>query len=451
MHNKEIEEALLCSVIREPDNIDLVKRWIETDDVFYNDFNKDIWKTVKRLDSKGEDIDMLSIAHNFPSKNYEGRQVMYEITVICTSEATTARAEYYARLLHEHWLRRQMVKHSHTVIKNAEDNSIDMDSLINQINTDSSNLINLRPTKNDFNIDNVLEETSDSIFNSKVIIKTGLGKLDSVVDGMTRGEITIVAGRPANGKTTVVANMARQLVLSGKKVMMFNREMPNVEMMKKFIAMESDTISYRGLRHGTPSVKPEVNRAMDYIRNNYKDNLFMYDAVRDMHETFNEIKRIKPDVVIDDHIGLIEFPSNDNRDLRHKIRETTMRYKWLAKGHDMCIILVSQLNRNIEHRIDSTPRLSDLAESGSLEQDAEMVVFTHYPYVSRFGAEDSNGRIWMPNEMMLIVSKNRYGTPGSVEMGYSGDSCKLFNDILEANEHEKNKKILIEESEMTIA
>ena len=57
----------------------------------------------------------------------------------------------------------------------------------------------------------------------------------------------------------------------------------------------------------------------------------------------------------------------------------------------------------------------------------------------------------MPNEMMLIVSKNRYGTPGSVEMGYSGDSCKLFNDILEANEHEKNKKILIEESEMTIA
>ena len=190
---------------------------------------------------------------------------------------------------------------------------------------------------------------------------------------------------------------------------------------------------------------------MEYIRKNYKDNLFMYDSIRDMHETFSEIKRLKPDVVIDDHIGLIEFPSNDNRDLRHKIRETTMRYKWLAKGHDMCIILVSQLNRNIEHRIDSTPRLSDLAESGSLEQDAEMVVFTHYPYVSRFGAEDSNGRIWMPNEMMLIVSKNRYGTPGSVEMGYSGDSCKLFDDIIDATEHERNKKLLVQESEIVIA
>ena len=451
MHNTEVEEALLFSIINEPSNLDVVKRWIETDDVFYNSFNKDIWKTVKRLDSKGEGIDMLSVSLNFPSNKYQERQVMYEITSICTKEATSSRAEYYAMQLHDYWLRRRMVEHSHTIIKNAEDNSVDMDSLINQVNTDSSNIINLRPSKNDFNIDSLLEETSDSIFNSKGIIKTGLAKLDSVVHGMTRGEITIVAGRPANGKTTVVANMARQLVLSGKKVMMINREMPNVEMMKKFIAMESDTLSYRGLRHGAKSVKPEVERAMDYIRDNYKENLFMYDSIRDMHETFNEIKRIKPDVVIDDHIGLIEFPSNDNRDLRHKIRETTMRYKWLAKGHDMCIILVSQLNRNIEHRIDSTPRLSDLAESGSLEQDAEMVVFTHYPYVSRFGAEDSNGRIWMPNEMMLIVSKNRYGTPGSVEMGYSGDSCKLFNDILDATNHERNKKLLVKESELVIA
>ena len=185
MHNVEIEEAVLFSVINKPSNIDIVKRWIETDDVFYNDFNRDIWKTVKKLEAKGEDIDMISIAHNFPSKNYQSRQVTYEITAICTKEATTSRAEYYARLMHEHWLRRQMVKHSHTIIKNAEDNSIDMDSLINQVNTDSSNLINLRPSKNDFNIDNLLDETSDSIFNSKGIIKTGLGKLDSVVHGMT--------------------------------------------------------------------------------------------------------------------------------------------------------------------------------------------------------------------------------------------------------------------------
>ena len=450
MHNIEAERSLLSTMMLDPSVIDVVRRWIEEDNVFYDRFHKDIWRTISRLKDKNESIDMISVVHSFPKKDYKDREIAYEISGIATSEATTSNAESYARMVHEHYLRRKMVEHSHRLIKNAEDNHKDIDSLINDVNLDSSNLINLRPSKNDFNIDKTLEETNDSIFNSRGIIKTGLDKLDSVVHGMTRGEITIVAGRPANGKTTVAANIARQLVLSGKRVVMFNREMPNIEMMKKFIAMESDTISYRGLRSGTKSVKPEVDKAIEYIRNNYKDNLFMYDSIRDMHDTFSEITRIKPDVVIDDHIGLIEYPSNDNRDLRHKIRDTTMRYKWLAKGNDMCVILVSQLNRNIEHRIDSTPRLSDLAESGSLEQDAEMVVFTHYPYVSRYGAEDSNGRIWMPNEMMLIVSKNRYGTPGSVELGYSGDSCKLFNDIKEATIHEKNKNSIEWEGQIGI-
>ena len=439
MYNTDTEESLLCCIINKQSYIPIVSKWIEDDDVFYGSFNKDLWRTIKKMYDSGDSIDAVSLVHRFPAKNHEGKEIAYVISGIATKEPTFTMAERYAQLIHEHWLRRKMINHSHEIIKTAEDNSIDLDSLINKLNNDSSNLINLRPSKNDFDIDEVLSETNDSIFNSKGIIKTGLEKLDSVIHGMTRGEITIIAGRPANGKTTVAANIARSLILSGKRVAMFNREMPNVEMMKKFIAMESDSLSYRGLRHGTKESMPEIHRVMDFIRDNYKDKLFMYDNVRDMQDTFNEIKKIKPDVVIDDHIGLIEYPARDNRDLRHKIRETTMRYKWLAKGNDMCVVLVSQLNRNIEHRIDATPRLSDLAESGSLEQDAEMVVFTHYPYVPRSAEEDSNGRIWMPNEIMLIVSKNRYGTPGSIEMGYSGDSCKLFDSMAEANQHENSK------------
>jgi len=88
------------------------------------------------------------------------------------------------------------------------------------------------------------------------------------------------------------------------------------------------------------------------------------------------------------------------------------------------------------------PRLSDLAESGNLEQDAEIVAFTHYPYISRYGEEDSNGRIWTENELQLVVCKNRYGTTGSVEVGYSGDSCKLFDDLGSAMNHETEKKQL---------
>jgi replicative DNA helicase len=442
MYNLETEEALLFCILNKPECIEDIRRWVPEGDVFYNSFNKQVWLECYKLYNNNEPVDALSVSRALPKNKLDGKLPSYELTRIATSGATTANAEYLAKNMYEDFLRRSIVNNCHKLIGKAKDNAVDFDDIIEQINTDTSNIINTKPSRNEFNLETLLHDTDDSIFKSKGIIKTGLNTLDSVIHGMTRGEITIVAGRPANGKTTVAANIARQLVLSGKRVMMFNREMPNTEMMKKFIAMESMSLSYRNLRHGATSSPTEVHTAMQFIKENYQDKLFMYDSVSDLQSTFEEIKRIKPDVVIDDHIGLIEFPSRDTRDLRHKIRETTMKYKWLAKAHDMCVILVSQLNRNIEHRIDATPRLSDLAESGSLEQDAEMVVFTHYPYVSRFGQADSDGRVWGKNEMMLIVSKNRYGTPGSVEMGYSGDSCLLFDDIRSAKDYEEKKREL---------
>ena len=422
-----------------PNNIDLVQKWIEEPSVFYNDFHRNIWKTILSLNDKKEDIDIVSVVHNYPQKKYVGNQLSYEITQIATSEATSSRAEYYAKMLHGYWLRRELGNYSKKLGGLTEDNSNDISDLLNESHTLIGNLIKLQPTK-EFSMDDLLEETRQSIFNRKTNIKTGISKFDKVISGMTRGEITIIAGRPANGKTTVAANIARNLVMSGYKVAMFNREMPNTEMMKKFIAMEGDNISYRNLRHGIPSSKTKVHEAMDFIHDNYKDKLYMYDNIRTLADSFHEIKNIKPDVVIDDHIGLIEYPSNDRRDLRHKIGDTTKQYKWLAKAENMCVLLVSQLNRNIEYRTDSVPRLSDLAESGNLEQDAEIVAFTHYPYISRYGEEDTDGRIWTENEMQLVVSKNRYGTTGSVEVGYAGDSCKLFEDLQSAISHEEKKK-----------
>jgi replicative DNA helicase len=439
LFSESTEKSLLASVIMKPNNIDLVQKWIEKPSVFYNDFHRNIWKTILSLNDKKEDIDIVSVVHNYPQKKYVGNQLSYEITAIATSEATSSRAEYYAKMLHGYWLRRELGDYSKKLGGLTEDNSNDISDLLNESHTLIGNLIKLQPTK-EFNMDDLLEETRESIFNRKTNIKTGISKFDKVISGMTRGEITIIAGRPANGKTTVAANIARNLVMSGYRVAMFNREMPNTEMMKKFIAMEGDNISYRNLRHGIPSSKTKVHEAMDFIHDNYKDKLYMYDDIRTLADSFHEIKNIKPDVVIDDHIGLIEYPSNDRRDLRHKIGDTTKQYKWLAKAENMCVLLVSQLNRNIEYRTDSVPRLSDLAESGNLEQDAEIVAFTHYPYISRYGEEDTDGRIWTENEMQLVVSKNRYGTTGSVEVGYAGDSCKLFEDLQSAISHEEKKK-----------
>tara|TARA_R110000751_G_scaffold5340_4_gene24451 strand:+ start:2867 stop:4210 length:1344 start_codon:yes stop_codon:yes gene_type:complete len=439
LYSESTEKALLGSLILAPNNLDLVKKWIEEPTVFYFEFHRHVWETILLLESRDESIDVVSILHSYPHKNSISKEIAYNITELATSEATPSRAEYYAKMLQGYWLRRKLGTYSERLGGLSKDNSNDIGELLNESHTTIGNLIKLQPSK-EFMIEDLLEETRKSIFERKTNIRTGLSKLDKVISGMTRGEITIIAGRPANGKTTVAANIARNLVMSGKKVAMFNREMPNTEMMKKFIAMEGDTISYRNLRHGIPSSKTKVNESINFIYENYKDKLFMYDDIRTVADTFQEIKKINPDVVIDDHIGLIEYESNDRRDLRHKIGDTTKQYKWLAKSENMCVLLVSQLNRNIEHRTDAVPRLSDLAESGNLEQDAEIVAFTHYPYISRYGEEDSSGRVWTENELQLIVSKNRYGTTGSIEVGYSGDSCKLFDDLGAAVSHELEKK-----------
>ena len=159
----------------------------------------------------------------------------------------------------------------------------------------------------------------------------------------------------------------------------------------------------------------------------YYKSLHLFDNLRTLDEALNEAKRIQPDVIIDDHIGFIEFPHYDKQDVRHRIAEITRRYKWLAKEIDCCVILVSQLNRNIEHRVDKIPRLSDLAESGNLEQDAEIVIFNYYPYVYEYeNAEHGE------YGTQLIVAKNRYGTTCKFDLGYDGDSASILDSPEEA-------------------
>ena len=416
MKSVDLEQALLGCLIQDPNQIDKVLSWITAEDFFYSEFNKKVWKAIKRIYNSKDQVDLNTIS-NEVSLGDSGRHAMYEITGFLDKVVSPSYAVTYAKMLHNYYLRRMLNKQMSAISNDIDDNSVETQSLLEDAHTTIGNIIKLQPNKI-FSVNALLEETKESIFNSTTLIQTGLPKLDRVITGMTRGEITIIAGRPGNAKTTVAANIARNLIHQGKKVVMFNREMPNTEMMKKFLAMESDSLQYRNLRNNVSLDKDNIQATVDKIKELYEGKLFMFDDVRDMENTFREIKAIKPDVVIDDHIGLIEHPPQDRRDLRLKIGDVSRNYKWLAKAEDMSVVLVSQMNRNMEHRNDRVPRLSDLAESGNLEQDAEIVVFSHYPWVSRYG-DDGNSDCYLE----LIVAKNRYGQTNSCEVGYHGNSC----------------------------
>ena len=148
----------------------------------------------------------------------------------------------------------------------------------------------------------------------------------------------------------------------------------------------------------------------------------MFDQLRDFSTTATEIKKFKPDIVFDDYIQLIK-PENSDDPRRLQLERLVNDYKWIAKEYNCSVILASQLNRALETRGTQLPQLSDLAESGAIEQVAENVFFVFYPYKVAASSKPED-----KNRMVLVASKVRYGETGSINMAYNGDKCKIYNN-----------------------
>jgi len=156
----------------------------------------------------------------------------------------------------------------------------------------------------------------------------------------------------------------------------------------------------------------------------------MFDNLRNFSLSSSEVKKFKPDIVFDDYIQLIS-PKSTYQERRLQLEELVSDYKWLAKSIGCTCVLLSQLNRSVESRDKSRPRLSDLAESGAIEQTAENVIFSYYPYKIQMASEKSR------NIIEMVGSKVRYGVSGVIKLGFNGDKCKLY-----ASEEDMRKDLL---------
>jgi len=293
--------------------------------------------------------------------------------------------------------------------------------------------LNIKPSSAP-DIDTIISDTVHSIKNKEdKLIKTGYHKVDAFAGGLTRGEITIIGGRPGHGKTTVMINMLANVLEKGYKAMFFSRELPNSELLKKIMCLESQQLSYGMVRKNIFSEQDLlfVNSAIEKIKNKYaSDKFLMFDNVRNFAASSSEVKKFKPDIIFDDYIQLIACESKGREDQRRlQIEKLVNDYKWLAKETGAVVVLASQLNRFIERAGARgkalMPQLSDLAESGAIEQVAENVFFSYYDY--KVTGEAGKGK----NIITLAASKVRYGDSGSVDLGYDGDKCKIYNTLEE--------------------
>ena len=291
---------------------------------------------------------------------------------------------------------------------------------LQRLNREIEDILNLR-IREDFSLDTLLTETVKHMTVTDNIVPFGFKPLDDLTGGMTKGEITVVAGRPGHFKSTMTINIVSNLLNRGMKVLVFNREMSNVEMMKKLMIIESKYLSYHTMRMGKFSDidKADLEQAKNTITTRYK-NLIMYDDVFDIDRAMREIRKNRPDVVVDDYIGLIDVIGVEDNRLR--IDNIMKQYKRAAKTYGLSALLVSQLNRACEDRSNKRPILRDLRDSGSIEQDAEMILFMYYDW--RYNYQNSQVG---EHGIEVVLGKNRYGKTGSQVLGVVGDRCKILN------------------------
>ncbi len=420
-HNRDAEETLLGQLMLDPHLLDAVAEFIPKPEVFYNTHNRVIWNTIRTLQKEGIGIDIVTVNEHIPTTQKKYIQAYY-ITGLAENIATTANALSHAKLIYEKWLLRRVIEDTYAIQKAAYNGGTDAHKVLENLQSTVTKAINLRPTKK-FDMESLLDETMDKIHDESNLIKFGYGQIDNITGGMTRGEITVIAGRPSMGKSTVMINFVRKLIENGMKVMVFNREMTNVEMMKKIFILEAEDVSYRRLRlmKMTDEEEDAIKKVRKGITKKYK-NLQMFDDIRDLSSGVRHINKFKPDVIVDDYIQMVNVPSIDDK--RLQIVEIMQHYKWLAKSLQCSVLLLSQLNRELERKRDKRPHLSNLSESGSIETDAETVIFVFYKWKYLYRDHHPSGSLGK-YEIELLVDKNRYGETGYAPMGFYGDGCLL--------------------------
>ena len=264
-------------------------------------------------------------------------------------------------------------------------------------------------------------------FNAEAhVIPWFLSDLRGAFQGLTRKEVSILAGRPGNGKTTFAIFNAFKWALAGYKVGFFSKEMPAENLVQKILSGIAE-VNNSKFRTGdlTDYEKDRLMQASMQFVERAGERLCIYDDVYSVSEMESLLARNRFDVVVDD---FIQFTEMQESNIRIEIKRILKQYKQMSKEYNVAFLALSQLNRAVEERDDFRPRSSDLAESGSLEQFACDIYFIFFEKYYRQRAD--------PRHVEIIATKCRYGVPHTVDIGFDGGTATYYDWEDEVEEDE---------------
>lgn len=432
-YSPEAEQAVLGAIILDSTVFDKVVDYIKSPDYFYVALHKLIFMQMQEMINFGAAIDFVTLLEKLKqNKAFDeatGKTYLYDLVNNCPS---ISNAEAYAKVIADKYNIRRLITASREIIDDAsagdEEPSVLIDSAEQKIfdirkGNEKSGLerINSVILQTFDRLDALNSETDDSM----KPISTGIGDLDRVITGLNRSDLILLAARPGMGKTSFALNIARNAACQSKKtVAFFSLEMSKEQLASRLLSTEA-LISGTKLRTGKLNDE-EWSRLIPASDVLSKAELYLDDTpgitITEMKSRLRRLRNL--DLVVIDYLQLMGSGRRiDNR--VQEISEITRNLKILAKEMNVPVITLSQLSRASEQRTDHRPQLSDLRDSGSIEQDADIVLFLYREgYYSEKSADQAAPTADM-NSGECIVAKNRHGEAKSVKLHWQGEFMRF--------------------------
>ena len=426
-HSVESEQSILGSILLDKDAIITVSETIRPSD-FYKEAHKIIYESMLKLSNKNEPIDLITLTEELKKQGHlDNVGGISYITSLSTIVPTTSNVKYYADIVKEKSVLRQLIKASNDIINLGYENSTKVEEVLEKAEKRIFDISQEKASDDFKSINEVLVDAYDMIeklYTNKsdvTGITTGFKDLNKKINGLQRTDLILIAARPAMGKTAFSLNLVQNAALKGDaSVAVFSLEMSKDQLVQRMLSSQSH-VELKKIKTGTLDENdwPRIIDAMAVLSN---ANIYIDDTpgikISELRSKCRKLKIEKGlDLVLIDYLQLMEGEGN-NESRQQEIAKISRSLKIIAKELNCPVVALSQLSRAPEQRADHRPMLSDLRESGSIEQDADIVMFL---YRDEYYHPDSESK----NIGEVLIAKNRHGETGSVELVWLGEVQKF--------------------------
>lgn len=425
-HSRDAERCLLGSLLRDNAFIGDIVQLIRTEN-FYFDAHQKIWQGITALYDKANPVDLITLAEWLREQKFVEDVGGYAyLGELWESAPTAANAEYYARIVREKAIMRNLIHAGTEILRDAYDQALPAEELLEASERKILDVAQIGITGQTMTLTEALGEAFDRIDArsqkdySESGLPTGYVDIDEMTAGLHNNELIILAARPSVGKTAMALNIVRNIVVGDPMrkippaaVFFVSLEQSRVELAERMLCAQARVDSHK-LRKGHlgSDDMDKLIHASDALR---QARLFIDDTpAQGMLRIAANARRLKKRhdirLVVIDYLQLIE-PDNKRDSRQEQVAQISRRLKFLARELKIPVLSLAQVNRSSEDRQDNTPRLADLRESGSLEQDADTVMLLHRPGMRRDSGEEDTF-------IEVHIAKQRNGPTGEAKLAY---------------------------------